>query len=100
VFEAVLIIHPGNGGSLFLTLESKANAPAFQSLHDHKKLFILKTDGCSIYWQDSPRLTFNEIIEMLRGRFINSAKGDIDGNLHIYKRTTVRQTLGISREAV
>jgi hypothetical protein len=65
-FKAVLIIHLDNGGSLFLTLESKVNDPAFQVLRDHERLFNVKTDGNSIYWPDGPQLTFNEIIEMLR----------------------------------
>jgi hypothetical protein len=65
VFEAVIIIHLDNGGSLFLTLESKANDPAFQVLRDHEKVYDVRTDGGSIYWPAGPRLAFREIMEML-----------------------------------
>jgi len=66
VFGAVMIIHLDNNGALFLSLESKANDPAFDVLRDDKRLFDVKTDGDSIYWPDGPRLTFDEIMEMLR----------------------------------
>ena len=66
VFGAVLIVHLNNNGSIFITLESKADDPAFDVLRDDKRLFAVKTDGESIYWEDGPRLTFDEIMEMLR----------------------------------
>ena len=66
VFGMELIIHLENNDSIFLSLESKANDLAFVILHNDKRLFAVETDGESIYWQDGPRLTFDEIIEMLR----------------------------------
>jgi hypothetical protein len=66
IFDAVMIIHLTNGDSVFLTLESKANDPAFHVLRDRKRILDVKTDGDSIYWPDGPRLTFDEIMEMLR----------------------------------
>ena len=71
VFGAVLIIHLDNNGSLFLSLESKANDPAFNVLRDDKRLFAVKTDGDSIFWPDGPRLTFDEIMETLREDGVN-----------------------------
>ena len=67
VFGALLFLHlDNNNSSLCINLESKADDPAFDILRDDKKLFAVKTDGDSIYWQDSPRLTLDEIMEMLR----------------------------------
>ena len=66
VFGAELIIHLDNNDSIFLSLESKANDPAFDVLRDDKRLFSVKTDGESVYWPGGPRLTFDEIMEMLR----------------------------------
>ena len=66
VFGAVMIIHLDNNGALLLSLESKADDPAFDVLRDDKRLFAVKTDGESIYWPDGPRLTIDEIMEMLR----------------------------------
>ena len=65
VFGAVMIIHLENKGCLFLPLESKARDPAYDVLRDDKLLFNVKTDGNSIYWQDGPRLSFGEIMEIL-----------------------------------
>jgi hypothetical protein len=66
VFGAVMIIHLENNGCVFLPLESKAGDPAFDVLRDDKRLFDVKTDGDSIYWPNGARLTFDEIMEMLR----------------------------------
>ena len=66
IFGAVIIIHLDNDGCVFLPLESKASDPAYDVLRDDKRLFAVKTDGDSIYWQDGPRLMFDEIMEMLR----------------------------------
>ena len=66
VFGAVLIVHLDNNGTVFITLESKADDPAYEALHNDKRLFAVKTDGDSIYWMDGPRLTLDEIMEMLR----------------------------------
>ena len=66
VFGAVVIVRLDNNGSIFISLESKADDPAFDILRDNKRLFAVKTDGESIYWTDGPRLSFDEIMEMLR----------------------------------
>jgi len=66
VFGVVMIVHLENTQVLLLSLESKANDPAFDILRDDKRLFAVKTDGDGIYWRDGPYLTFNEIMEMLR----------------------------------
>ena len=66
VFGAVAIIHLDNNGTLFLALESKANDPAFDILRDHKRVLEVKTDGDGIYWSGGPRLTLDDIMEMLR----------------------------------
>jgi hypothetical protein len=68
VFGAVLFVHLNNNGSVCINLESKADDPAFDVLRDDKRLFAVKadTDGNSIYWPEGPRLTFDEIMEMLR----------------------------------
>ena len=66
VFGAVLFVHLNNNGSVCITLESKANDPVFDVLRDDKRLFAIKYDSDSIYWQDGPRLTLDEIMDMLR----------------------------------
>ena len=44
-----------------------ANDPANEILRDHKRIHNVKTDGSSIFWlPDGPRLTLDEIMEMLR----------------------------------
>lgn len=65
VFGAAIIVHLDNTQILFFSLESKANDPAFAVLLDDRRLFAVKTDGDSIYWTEGPRLTFDEIIEIL-----------------------------------
>ena len=66
VFRAVLFVHLNNKGSVSISLESKADDPAFDVLRDDKRLFAVKHDSESIYWQDGPRLTLDEIMDMLR----------------------------------
>lgn len=64
-FGAGVIIHLDNGQVLFFSLEAKARDPDYAVLRADKRLFGVKTDGDSIYWPDGPRLTFDEIMEML-----------------------------------
>ena len=66
VFGASMIVHLDNTQVLFLSIESKADDPAYEALNNDKRLFAVKTDGESIYWMDGPRLTLDEIMEMLR----------------------------------
>jgi hypothetical protein len=66
VFGSAITINLDNKQTIFLSLESKADDPAFDRLRDEKLLVAVKTDGESIYWTDGPRLTFDEIIKMLR----------------------------------
>lgn len=66
VFGAAVIVHLGNSQTLFFSLESKADDPEYATLREGKRLFGVKTDGESIYWPDGPRLTFDEIIQILR----------------------------------
>lgn len=66
VFGVVIIVHLDNTQVLFLSLESKANDPEFAALRGNKRLLSVKTNGNSIYWLDGPRLTLDEIIDMLR----------------------------------
>ena len=65
VFGSAITINLANDQTIFLSLESKAGDPAFDILRDEKLLAAVKTDGESIYWQDGPRLTLDEIMEML-----------------------------------
>ena len=66
VFKAAIIIHLENTQVLLLSIESKANDPEFAVLREGSRILDVKTDGGSIYWADGPRLTFGEIIDMLR----------------------------------
>ena len=66
VFGAALIVHFDNSQTLFFSLESKANDPEFAALCKDGRLFKAQTDGESIYWPDGPRLTIEEIMEMLQ----------------------------------
>ena len=66
VFGSAITINLDNDQTIFLSLESKADDPAFDILRDEKLLAAVKTDGESIYWTDGPRLTFDEIMVMLR----------------------------------
>lgn len=66
VFGSAITINLDNDQTIFLSLESKASDPAFDILRDEKLLADVKTDGESIYWTNGPRLTFDEIMEMLR----------------------------------
>jgi hypothetical protein len=66
VFETSVIVHLDNNQVIFLSLDSKADDPAYVVFRGKKPLPEPKTDGNSIYWPDGPRLTFDEIIEMLR----------------------------------
>lgn len=60
-------IHLDNGQIIFLSLESKSSDPAYIELYRDRRLLKPKTNGDSIYWQDGPRLTFEEIMEILEG---------------------------------
>ena len=65
--SALAIIHLDNNSSLFLSLGKMANDPAYAVLRDQKRILNVKTDGNSIFWPpDDPRLTLDEIMEMLR----------------------------------
>ena len=66
VFGVSMIVHLDNTQVLFLSIESKADDPAYEALNNDKRLFAVKTDGDSIYWMDGPRLTLDDIMEMLR----------------------------------
>lgn len=63
----LLDIHFQNGQSLLLSLKSKQDDPAFLRLYKEGTLFRPKTDGDVIYWQDGPRLTVEEVMNMARG---------------------------------
>jgi len=65
-FGATIIIHLVDKQAIFLSLEPKANDLPFSSLREGNKLFDVKTDGNSIYWTNGARLTFDEIMEMLK----------------------------------
>ncbi len=62
-----LDIHLYNGQTLLLSLKSKQNDPAFQRLYRDGELTCPRTDGDSIYWRDGTRLSFPEIMGMVRG---------------------------------
>ena len=66
IFGVSMIVHLDNTQVLFLSIESKADDPAYEALNNEKRLFAVKTDGDSIYWMDGPRLTLDEIMDMLR----------------------------------
>jgi len=66
VFGVALIITLDNEQTIFLSIESKANDPEYKLLKGNKRLPNPQTDGDSVYWQNGPRLTLDEIIEMLR----------------------------------
>jgi hypothetical protein len=66
LFKSAMIVHLDNNSTIFLSLEPKADDAAFDALRDEKQLFAAKTDGDNIYWPDGPRLTLDEIMEMLR----------------------------------
>lgn len=65
VFGAAVIIHLDNSQTIFFSLESKSGDPEYAALRENERLFDVKTDGESIYWQDGPRLSVNEIMEIL-----------------------------------
>ena len=66
IFGAAVIIHLDNTQTIFFSLEEKATDPAYIALLKGKRLFDVETDGESIYWQDGPRMSFGEIMEILR----------------------------------
>ena len=66
VFGAAITVNLDNDQTIFLSLESKANNPEFVGLRESDRVFKVMTDGESIYWENGPRLTFDEIMEMLR----------------------------------
>lgn len=63
----LLDIHLSNGQCLLLSLKPRQNDPAFLRLYQEGTLFQPRTDGDAIYWQDGPRLTLEEVIDMARG---------------------------------
>lgn len=66
VFGAAVIIHLDNTQTLFFSLEPKAADPEYAALRKNDRLFGVQTDGESIYWPSGPRLTVEEIMEMLQ----------------------------------
>lgn len=72
VFGAALMINLDNNGTIFVSIESKADDPAYAAFRYNKRLPEPITDGESVYWPDGPRLTLSEIMEMLQ----NDEKGD------------------------
>jgi hypothetical protein len=63
----LLDIHFYNGQSLLLSLKSKEDDPAFFRLYRKGELPHPQTDGDAVFWQDGPRLTLEEIMDMARG---------------------------------
>ena len=66
VFGAALMINLDNSGTIFVSIESKANDPAYAALRENEHLPEPETDGESIYWPNGPRLTLDEIMVMLQ----------------------------------
>jgi hypothetical protein len=54
-----------NGQSVNLHLNLKRDDPRFADLLAGRCRAAPKTDGQSVYWTDGPRLTFDEIMEMV-----------------------------------
>ena len=66
VFGVALIITLDNEQTIFLSIESKAGDAAYDIIKNNKRPPNPRTDGDSVYWPDGPRLTLDEIVEMLR----------------------------------
>jgi hypothetical protein len=64
----LLDVHFQNGQSLLLSLQTMRNDPVFLHLYQDGGLFFPKTDGNVVYWQDGPRLTIAEMMELARRR--------------------------------
>ncbi len=62
-----LLIELENGNSIILDMESKLDTLRFSILKNYDCFKSVKTDGCSVYWKNGMvRLSFNEILQMLR----------------------------------
>lgn len=66
-FGTLLDIHFNNGQILLLSLKAKQDDPDYLRLYSDGELNRPKSDGDSVYWQNGPRLSISEIMEMARG---------------------------------
>ncbi len=66
MFGTLLDIHFDNGQILLLSMKDMQEDPVFFRLYQNGELNRPKTDGCSVYWKDGPRLFLHEIMEMAR----------------------------------
>ena len=56
-----------NGQSVLIPLTGKAHDPEFVRMYEDWRIAQPKTDGERVYWIDGPSLSYDEILEMVRG---------------------------------
>lgn len=66
VGDDMLDVQLSNGNILMLELAPLLECTAFAPLKEDDRILYPKTDGGSVYWRGGPRLTLDEIVEMLR----------------------------------
>jgi len=62
-----LSVNLDNGHVIFIPLASDANAARFARVLMRECEHRPRTDATGVYWRDGPRLSFDEIMEMIKG---------------------------------
>jgi len=62
-----LSVNLDNGHVIFIPLASDTNATRFARVLTRKCEYNPHTDATGVYWRDGPRLSLDEIIEMING---------------------------------
>lgn len=61
----MLDIQLDNGNIILLAIERLLRMPRFAQLGEDDRVFYPHTDGQSLYWRDSPRLTVAELKQLV-----------------------------------
>ncbi|MDL2237816.1 hypothetical protein LJC56_08325 [Christensenellaceae bacterium OttesenSCG-928-K19] len=59
-------IELSNGNLILLDMKSLMATPEFAMLREDNRLLYPKTDGCSVFWKDGPRISLDEAIGLLK----------------------------------
>lgn len=62
-----LDVHLSNGQTILLSLRVVAEDPRFAEMYRDGRLFVPRTDGARVYWDQGPSLTLEEIMTLVEG---------------------------------
>lgn len=60
-----LDIELANGNTILFSIKERFSEPAFSALLENDKILFPQTDGESVFWCNGPRITIDEVLEIL-----------------------------------